>query len=125
MASDLDGTLLNDQGVISQKNIDAVQEFVDGGGLFTIATGRTVSSAQQYVEKLAVNAPVIVTNGSLMYDYRTNTIPWDAPLPEEARGLVQAVLRAGAVRPAGKRHHPRASQIREHRRGFLYHGGAS
>ena len=92
LASDLDGTLLNDQGLISQKNIDAVQEFVEGGGLFTIATGRTVTSAQQYVEQLAVNAPVIVTNGSLMYDYRTNTIPWDAPLPEEARGLVRAVL---------------------------------
>lgn len=92
LASDLDGTLLNDQGLISQKNIDAVQEFVEGGGLFTIATGRTVTSAQQYVEQLAVNAPVIVTNGSLMYDYRTHTIPWDAPLPEEARGLVRAVL---------------------------------
>ena len=39
--SDLDGTLIPRGGVISAENKAAIQTFVDGGGRFAIATGRT------------------------------------------------------------------------------------
>ena len=40
LISDMDGTLLNKDGQISEKNIEAIQEFISLGGKFTVATGR-------------------------------------------------------------------------------------
>ena len=38
--SDLDGTLFDCHGKISQKNSDAIHRFTDEGGLFAVSTGR-------------------------------------------------------------------------------------
>ena len=45
LVSDLDGTLIPRGGIISAENREAVQAFVDGGGRFAIATGRTPEAA--------------------------------------------------------------------------------
>ena len=43
IATDLDGTLINRDGAIPQRNLDAIRTFQDEGGLFTIATGRSLA----------------------------------------------------------------------------------
>ena len=43
--SDLDGTLIPRGGVISAENKAAVKAFVEAGGRFAIATGRTPEAA--------------------------------------------------------------------------------
>ena len=43
LISDLDGTLLTKECSISQKDLDAISYFRNEGGLFTVATGRTVN----------------------------------------------------------------------------------
>ena len=42
IAVDIDGTLLNDKGELTEGNIEAIREAVDKGVIFTIATGRPV-----------------------------------------------------------------------------------
>lgn len=93
-ASDLDGTLLDDEGKISEKNRRAIAEYTAGGGLFTVATGRTIASARRIIDGLGVNAPVIVMNGSGIYDFAREELLWDHAMPEEAKGHVQAVMDA-------------------------------
>lgn len=94
LVSDLDGTLIGRDGIIPPENIEAVHRFVDAGGCFTVATGRTVESARRFVDQLPVTAPVIVMNGSLMYDYAREKIIWDHPLPQNAKTLIGEVYEA-------------------------------
>ena len=78
--SDLDGTLIPRGGKISGENRKAIQKFVDGGGLFSIATGRTSEAAAGYVEGLPITAPCIFFNGAMLYDWQEKKVLKTLPL---------------------------------------------
>lgn len=64
--SDIDGTFLGPNSVIIEKNYDAVQTFVQAGGLFTFSSGRlSLNRVVPGFERL-VNAPQILNNGALI-----------------------------------------------------------
>lgn len=84
ITSDLDGTLITPEFVIPEKNIEAVRGFINGGGKFALATGRSIESARRYAEAIKPNAPCVVLNGVVIYDYRNDKILWDSTLPPEA-----------------------------------------
>jgi Cof subfamily protein (haloacid dehalogenase superfamily) len=66
--SDLDGTLLNSRQEITQTIKQRVRLFQVRGGLFTLATGRSLSSALPFIEELEIRVPVILYNGAKLYD---------------------------------------------------------
>lgn len=70
IASDIDGTLITDQYVLPQANIDALQYFTKEGGLFTIVSGRSPEAARFVAEQLPINAPSLHHNGGSVYNYR-------------------------------------------------------
>lgn len=70
LISDIDGTFINDNMEIADRNIDAINYFKENGGLFTFATGRNEVSTPPEIYKHA-NAPIIFTNGSYIYDFET------------------------------------------------------
>lgn len=80
LISDLDGTLIPRGGVISEENKAALHRFVEGGGRFAIATGRTPEAAEGYVKDLPINAPSIFFNGSMLYDWNKKEILATCPL---------------------------------------------
>lgn len=69
VVSDVDNTLLSGTTGLPPENLEAIRRFCALGGSFTLATGRNVPSARRYLEQLPVNAPVILLNGGLIYDY--------------------------------------------------------
>jgi len=71
IVSDMDHTMLNASDGLSDINRAAILEFMDGGGLFGIATGRTVSGVLQFGEILPMNIPGIVFNGAVIYDFES------------------------------------------------------
>lgn len=73
LLSDLDGTLLSRDGTISARNRDAIAAFVAEGGRFGIATGRAHYSTTWLTEGLAINSPIVVFNGSGVYDTQTGS----------------------------------------------------
>jgi len=73
LISDLDGTLINSQHTISQKNLNAIEYFVQQGGTFAIATGRTVQNIRPYIKNLILNGPCILYNGSALFDFNRGT----------------------------------------------------
>lgn len=84
IASDLDGTLLNKQGTVPQRNLDAIAYFCANGGKFTLNTGRThhsIRSAVGNVEGL-VNAPVVHCNGAYLYDFHQKEFSSELFMPE-------------------------------------------
>ena len=55
LISDIDGTLVNTNKEVPQRNIDAIRRYQELGGRFTIATGRSPLSAVRIARKVGVN----------------------------------------------------------------------
>lgn len=92
LISDLDGTYLNDDSKALPANIAAVNYFLENGGLFTIATGRTESSVQRLIDsgELVMNAPAIIYNGCLVYDFAKGVTIAEKFLDNSALPLIKA-----------------------------------
>lgn len=90
--SDMDDTLLDDGKRISGKNAEAVCRFREKGGTFTAATGRSISGFSPYQKKLNLNIPVILYNGSCIYDYGEEKILWKRLLPESIKEMLEKTI---------------------------------
>ena len=55
VASDMDGTLLNDKLEISPRNLAAIQKYRAAGGIFTLATGRSAEGVAPYAKALGLD----------------------------------------------------------------------
>ena len=67
LCSDFDGTLAH-EGKVSVANADAIRRFEEGGGRFTLATGRYPSILEEVKDIFSCNAPLISMNGAILYD---------------------------------------------------------
>lgn len=63
IALDLDGTLLDDNSKIPQKNKEVIQKLVDQGHLVVLATGRPFHATIDIYNELDLKTPVITDNG--------------------------------------------------------------
>lgn len=66
------------------QNLRAVSRWIAGGGLFAIATGRTLGAFRKQAEQIPINAPVIVDNGGGIYDLSAKRYVLRKLLPEDA-----------------------------------------
>ncbi len=89
--SDFDGTLLTTDKQISKSNIDAISEYQALGGKFTIATGRPIQTVEQYIDCFHYDLPMILCNGSIIYDPYENQVLWAKYLPDAAKDIVKEI----------------------------------
>lgn len=90
LAIDLDGTLLNDSGEISEANRRAIREAENRGVLVTIATGRRFRDARPPALDLGINAPLVTHNGALVkFAQSLQTIANQVLPPELSREIVR------------------------------------
>ncbi|MFW6137789.1 MAG: HAD family hydrolase [Spirochaetota bacterium] len=68
VALDLDGTLLDDRGEISEKNMKAIELSRNKGVRTIITTGRSYVSAHKYIKLLNLPQPFIGYNGACIYE---------------------------------------------------------
>lgn len=69
--TDLDGTLLNGNKLVSEGNRDAIHRLLDAGHYLVIATGRPVKSGFKVAQKLGLTMPgcyMIAYNGAAIFD---------------------------------------------------------
>lgn len=66
--SDLDGTLLSSDQTISETSIKIINELIEKGVNFTVATARSYDSAKNIIEPLNLKLPLILNNGAFIYD---------------------------------------------------------
>ena len=93
LISDLDGTLLNSRQEVPLRNQKALSRFVSEGGRFTVATGRTVKTAEEFLRKVPVNVPGVLLNGSILYDFASQKILWQAFLSPGIKELCREILK--------------------------------
>ncbi len=90
--TDLDGTFLPKSKIPLPQDLAAVRRFEEAGGLFTIATGRTVQASRRYPEELGLKQPIITFNGCAIWDPIGDQLLYTHPLPAHAREMTQAIL---------------------------------
>ena len=79
--SDLDGTLLNSQQMLSHFTIATINALVEDGMFFSYATARSFVTAAQVTAGLNAHLPVIVYNGAFVLDSATGAPLLSACLP--------------------------------------------
>ena len=65
---DYDRTLTAPDSTIPERNLEAIRFFMENGGAFTVNTGRSIPMAKAFMDKVPVNAPLLLYNGSAAYD---------------------------------------------------------
>lgn len=93
LITDLDGTFLPKSKKPLQQDLRAVRQFENAGGMFTIATGRTVQASKYYSELLGLKYPVIVFNGAGIYEPVTGNMLFVHALPDEAKTMTEEILK--------------------------------
>lgn len=91
LVTDMDGTLINRSGNVSEKNKEAIKKFKAGGGMFTFATGRSQTVMKHFADELGANAPAILYNGGLLYNFTTGKILEQHPVDNSAEEIIRAV----------------------------------
>lgn len=77
IAIDLDGTLLNSYGIVSEKNKLALTKAKESGAEIVIASGRSTNSVKNIANDLGICNYIICGNGSLIYDLQKEEIIYD------------------------------------------------
>ena len=72
VVSDLDGTLLSENGTISEQSRNLIKELRNYGVQFSFATGRLYSAVKSFAKELEIDNPIISLDGSYIVDYPTN-----------------------------------------------------
>lgn len=68
IALDLDGTLLDDRGEVTERNEQAVKTAVSQGILVILATGKTRGSAEKILAQLGLQTPGVFTQGMVIHN---------------------------------------------------------
>ncbi len=83
LACDIDGTLLTN-GVVPDRNVEAIKRFTEEGGVFALATGRSVGAVGDALRRVGeFVGPSVVANGCMIYDYSKNEILMQKEVKQE------------------------------------------
>ena len=83
VAIDLDGTMLNSYGIVTQNTKNIIKENIKKGTKIIIASGRTISSIKPIAEEIGNNDYFIAGNGSLIYDIKNDKIIYEKFLSKQ------------------------------------------
>lgn len=85
--------------VVFGRNKEALDYFLSQGGRFTVATGRAYQTFRPYVGRVPMNAPAVLGNGAMIYDFEGDKVLFHAQLPAEilqdAAALAEAFPEVG------------------------------
>ena len=84
IVSDFDGTLVNHDGTISDKNKQAIADYVASGGAFVISTGRMPSGIISRAEELGLKGLVSCCQGAIIADIETKRFVFAEKIPYES-----------------------------------------
>lgn len=93
IASDLDGTLLNNDSLISRRTREAIKDAQARGVIFTLATGRMYRSAIPFALELDLDTPLITYEGALVKTAKSKEVIYHRPLHVE---LAQEIISFGS-----------------------------
>ena len=84
--SDMDGTLLNNDSVVSDAMMDSLNRMIEAGHFLVLSSGRPLNSIIERVVKLGLNLPkliIISNNGGFIKNYDTGEDIYKVKIPVE------------------------------------------
>jgi Cof subfamily protein (haloacid dehalogenase superfamily) len=66
--TDLDGTLLSHNATLTKRTVHILNDLMNNGLLFTVATARSIASIKYILKDLKLTLPIILMNGVCIYD---------------------------------------------------------
>ncbi|MCR1961757.1 HAD family hydrolase [Thomasclavelia cocleata] len=97
--SDLDGTLLNSQGKISNYSIKIINHLIEQGMIFTYATARSLVSATPVTKGLTKNLPLIIYNGTFIVNGQSGKIIHKSVFNHLQVGVVKQIMESNGLKP--------------------------
>ncbi|WP_017727932.1 Cof-type HAD-IIB family hydrolase [Halalkalibacterium ligniniphilum] len=91
-ATDMDGTLLNDERRVTKENAIAIKEAQEAGVMVVVVTGRDYSEAQKPLEDAGIHCPIICVNGAEERDEKGKVIR-SVPILKKDALFISDVLR--------------------------------
>lgn len=83
VAIDLDGTLLNSYGEVSENTKEEIKKAIENGVEVVLASGRPISSVADLANELQANHYLISGNGAIVYDMHKKEVVYDKFLSKE------------------------------------------
>ena len=83
IAIDLDGTLLNSNGEISDRNKKAIKNAKDRGVEIVLTSGRVSSSVKKIASEVGADNYIISGNGALIYDLKNENTLYNECISDE------------------------------------------
>lgn len=77
VAIDLDGTMLNQYGIITEKTKEIIKKVQEKGVEVIIASGRAITSVKRFSKEINSNKYFISGNGAITYDIRNDKILYE------------------------------------------------
>src|SRR5699024_7898897 len=90
IASDLDGTLLNELEKISPENAQTIQKALEKGIQVIVSTGRSYDGACKPLQEAGLSLPIICLNGAMTYTENKeliNEIPMDRRIVQKIQKM--------------------------------------
>lgn len=82
IAVDLDGTMLNSYGEVTENTKRVVKQTIQKGTDIIIASGRSIDSIKSIAEEIGSSKYMIAGNGAVVYDIKTNQILYEKYIPK-------------------------------------------
>lgn len=95
IASDMDGTLLNDKMEISPENVAAIKRAQAAGIEFIVATGRGRAEAEPILNQAGLNPAYITLNGAQVFNQSGKIVVSEPLAPEIAASLTKELTAQG------------------------------
>lgn len=96
---DLDGTLLTDDKIVTERNRTAISKMLQEGHYLVLATGRTIESGRIVARELGLTMPgcyMIAFNGAVIYDCSADRVLLKRSLPiDVVQELFERAEKAG------------------------------
>lgn len=83
VAIDLDGTMLNQYGLITEKTKDVIKKVQEKGVEVIIASGRAITSVKRFSKEINSEKYFISGNGAITYDIKNNRILYENVLKKQ------------------------------------------
>ena len=83
VAIDLDGTMLNSSGVVTERTKNAIEVAKKNGTEIIIASGRPIDSIKAIANEIKSDKYFIAGNGAIIYDIKNDQVIYDKYLKKE------------------------------------------
>jgi len=104
--SDMDGTLLDDDSLLSATTVETLNRVVgDLGGLFTVATARTPATVVPLMSAVHATLPFIVMGGAAMWNPVTSAFEQTRPIDDATLNVIADVFEGQGLTPFIYRRH--------------------